>query len=234
MCVDARSVMRVYCLFPDDASTFSEASPSHKTTLAIRFNSYPEGGKDGMLYVSCYVAFNNVLTENRDLVIKPWKEVEEIAWDSCLGDRRIPFLKTQYDLLVEIGIGDILSLGYTMHSACTAKGFRHQALVVSESPRLLVLYRWEEPITRGVDTGTSGVCQVMHTSAAASPEHSTSRRLVLQALHPRGRHTAVCGDDAELHQGREEQPEGQRSKSKEQPLQATREVSQTPIKQKSQ
>ncbi|XP_049516547.1 uncharacterized protein LOC125942428 [Dermacentor silvarum] len=231
MGVDAPSVMRVYRLFPDGASCFSEASPSPKTTLPIPLDSYPEGGKDGVVYVSCYVAFNDVLTENLDLVIKAWNRAEELAGDSCLGDRRTPLPKTQCDLLVEIGIGDILSLGNNMHSACTVKGFRHQPLVVSWSPRRLVLQRSEEPIIRDVDAGVSGICQVMHRSAGASPEYNTSGRLELQAAHPRGRHTAVCADDAELHQGREEQRQVQRSNSQQLPLEATREVTSFPSRQ---
>ncbi|KAH7983846.1 hypothetical protein HPB52_014717 [Rhipicephalus sanguineus] len=107
----------------------------------------PEGANDDLSKTSWSMAIGDVVPVIRHIVIKAWATADEYTCDSGAGHRRKPLRRAECDLLFH-GHQRALSQASVIHRTSSA-----------------------QPITLGVDAGSSGIAEDKRSSAAVSPEY---------------------------------------------------------------
>ncbi|XP_054919036.1 uncharacterized protein [Dermacentor andersoni] len=131
----------------------------------------PEKAKADASYRSSYLAMEDVLPRNCDLVVKTVNPAEEEACSSGAAHRRRLVPSAGRDRFVEMDVKDNLSEYNSIQAPGTVQGAGHQVEDVSKGTGHRGIYSSETPITRGVEAAVSGNHQDKDWSAVASPDY---------------------------------------------------------------
>nr|XP_054919031.1 uncharacterized protein LOC126547889 [Dermacentor andersoni] len=171
MGINVPSGIRTYRLLHGGASAFSEASSPQKMPSSILHVLLPEKAKADASCTSSYLAMEDVLSRNCDLVVKTVNTAEEEACSSGAAQRRRLVPRAECERFGEMDVKDNLSEYNSMQAPCTVQGAGHQVEDVSKGTGHRGIYSSEKPITRGVEAAVSGNHQDKDWSAVAWPDY---------------------------------------------------------------
>ncbi|XP_075541681.1 uncharacterized protein LOC142575858 [Dermacentor variabilis] len=131
--------IEIHRLLQGSLSIISEETPSRKMPSSIALAAFPDGAKDDVSYAFSHLAIEEVLPDNRDLVLKPWYKVDERVCGSHTGQPRRLFPRTEWYPLDRLGVKDTVAQCNAMQVPCTVQGAWHQTVVASRfAVRLLI------------------------------------------------------------------------------------------------
>ncbi|XP_072145132.1 uncharacterized protein [Dermacentor andersoni] len=177
--------IEIHRLLQGSLSTISEETPSRKTPSSIALAAIPDAAKDDMSYAFSNLTIEDVLPDNRDLVLKPWYKVDERTCGSHTGPPRRLFPMAEWYQLVDIGVKDSVAECKTMQASVTMQGAWHQTVVASRFTMRLLLHSARDATTRAAEAAVTMSGQFVECDHVPSAEHSLDVFGCRLRIHPR-------------------------------------------------
>nr|XP_054919499.1 uncharacterized protein LOC129381057 [Dermacentor andersoni] len=187
MGIGAPGCIEIHRLLQGSLSTISEETPSRKTPSSIALDALPDGAKDDVSYTFSNLAIEDVLPDNRDLVLKPWYKLDERTCGSLTGHPSRLFPRAEWYPPVEMGVKDIVAMCNTMQVPWTAQGTWNQTLVASRFTVRLIIQSARDPSTRGVEAAATRSGQFVECDHVPSAEYRLDVFGCRLRIHPRDR-----------------------------------------------
>nr|XP_054919502.1 uncharacterized protein LOC126548414 [Dermacentor andersoni] len=177
--------MEIHRLLQGCLSTMWEETPSRKTPSSFALAALPDAAKDDVSYVFGNLAIQDVLPEDRDLVLKPWSKVNERTCGSLTGHPSRLFPRTEWYPLVDMGVEDTVAQCDTMQLPWTVQGAWHQMVVASRVTVRLLIYSARDATTRGAEAAATMSGQFVECDHVPSAEYSLDVFGCRLRIHPR-------------------------------------------------
>ncbi|XP_054919501.1 uncharacterized protein [Dermacentor andersoni] len=155
MGIGAPGGMEIHRILQGSLSTISEETPSRKTPSSFALAALPDAAKDDVSYVFGNLAIQDVLPDNRDLVLKPWSKVDERNCGSLTGHYSRLFPRTEWYPLVDMGVKDTVAQCDTMQLPWTVQRAWHQMVVASRVTVRLLIYSAQHPSMLGAEAAAT-------------------------------------------------------------------------------
>ncbi|XP_070386457.1 uncharacterized protein [Dermacentor albipictus] len=188
MGIGVPSGIEIHRLLQGCLSTTSEETPSPKTPSLITLAGLPDGAKDDVSYAFGNLALEDILPDNRDLVLKPWYKVDERTCGSHTGQPRRQFPRAELYPLVDMGVKDTVTQCDTMQAQWCVQGAWHQIVEASRFTVRLEIRSARDPSTRGAEAAATKSGQFVECDHVPSPECSPG----VSGSRPRTRDTLPC------------------------------------------
>ncbi|XP_075541667.1 uncharacterized protein LOC142575849 [Dermacentor variabilis] len=147
--------IEIHRLLQGCLSTISAETPSRKTPSPIALAAIPYGAKDDVSYASSNLAIEDVLPDNRDLVVKPWSKVDERTCGSNTGHPSRLFPGAEWYPLVDMGVKGTVAQCKTMQVSGTMQGAWHQTVAASRFTVRLLIHSARDASTRGAEAAAT-------------------------------------------------------------------------------
>ncbi|XP_075534899.1 uncharacterized protein LOC142570394 [Dermacentor variabilis] len=177
--------IEIHRLFQGSLSIISEETPSRKTPSSIALAALPDGAKDDVSYAFSNLAIEDVLPDNRDLVLKPWYKVDERACGSHTGQPRRLFPRTEWYPLLRLGVKDTVAQCNSLLVPWTVQGAWHQTVVASRFTVRLLIQSARDRSTRGVEAAGTMSGHFVECDHVTSAEYSLDVFGCRLRIHPR-------------------------------------------------
>ncbi|XP_075534923.1 uncharacterized protein LOC142570413 isoform X2 [Dermacentor variabilis] len=172
--------VEIHRVLQGSLSIISEKTPSRKMPSSIALAALPDGAKDDVSYAFSNLAIEDVLADNRDLVLKPWYKVDESACGSQTGQPRRLFPRTEWYQLLRLGVKDTVAQCNSMQVPWAVQGAWHQTVEASRfTVRLLI------QSTRGAEAAATVSGQFVDYDHVPSAEYSLDVFGCRLRIHPR-------------------------------------------------
>ncbi|XP_075533311.1 uncharacterized protein LOC142566087 [Dermacentor variabilis] len=177
--------IEIHRLLEGCLSTISEETPSRKTPSSIALAAIPDGAKDDASYAFRNLPIEDVLPDNRDLVLKPWSKVDERTCGSNPGQLRKLFPGAEWYPLVHVGVKDTVAQCKTMQVSGTTQGAWHQTVVASRFTVRLLIHSARDGSTRGAEAAATMSGQFVEFDHVPSVEYRLDVWGCSLRIHPR-------------------------------------------------
>ncbi|XP_070384408.1 uncharacterized protein [Dermacentor albipictus] len=185
MGIGAPGGIEIHRLLRGCLSTISEETPSRKTPSSFALAALPDAAKDDVSYAFSNLAIEDVLPNNRDLVLKPWYKVDERTFGSLTGHPSSLFPRAEWYPHVDMSVKDPVPLCNTMQVPWTVQGAWHQAAVASRFTVRLLLQSAPDASTRGAEAAAPGIGQFVECDHVTSAEYRLDVWGCRLRIHPR-------------------------------------------------
>nr|XP_054919500.1 uncharacterized protein LOC129381058 [Dermacentor andersoni] len=185
MGIGAPGGMEIHRILQGCLSTISEETPSRKTPSSFALAALPDAAKDDVSYVFGNLAIQDVLPDNRDLVLKPWSKVTERNCGSLTGHYSRLFPRTEWYPLVDMGVKDTVAQCDTMQPPWTVQGAWHQMVVASRVTVRLLIYSAQHPSMLGAEAAATMSGRFIECDHVPSAEYRLDVFGCRLRIHPR-------------------------------------------------
>ncbi|XP_075534446.1 uncharacterized protein LOC142568048 [Dermacentor variabilis] len=177
--------IEIHRLLRDCLSTMWEETPSRKTPSSISLDALGDGAKDDVSYAFSNLAIQDVLPDNRNLVVKPWSKVDERTCGSHTGHPSRLFPRAEWYPPNDMGVKDIVAQCNTMQVPWTAHGAWQKTVVPSTFTVLQLMQSARDPSMPGAEAPATMSGPFIECDHVPSVEYSLDVFGCRLRIHPR-------------------------------------------------
>ncbi|XP_075534883.1 uncharacterized protein LOC142570377 isoform X1 [Dermacentor variabilis] len=166
-------------------STISGETPSRKTPSSIALAAIPDAAKDDVSYPFSNLAIEDVLPDNRELVLKPWSKVDEPTRGSHSEHHSRLFPRADWYPLVDMGVEDTVAQCNIIQVSGTMQGAWNQTVVALRFTVRLLIRSARDASTRGAEAAATMSGRFVECDHVPSVEYRLDVRGCSLRIHPR-------------------------------------------------